>query len=118
MACLWEAVYHLPSVTSLWGVVKNRLFLQCAGQTIPWFRYLDNIFVVWRHGAERLQNLLKHLSSLRSPIQFTVGTELSSGIPFLNVPVIRKMASLATEVQGKHAHCGLYLINCTSFFFT
>jgi hypothetical protein len=70
-----------------------------------WLRYVDDTFVVWPHGPERLQDLLSHLSSLRPPIQFTVETESDSAIAFLDVQIIRVDTALATKVYRKpHPH--------------
>jgi hypothetical protein len=37
-----------------------------------WLRYVDDTFVVWPHGTEKLQEFLSHINSLRSNIQFTM----------------------------------------------
>jgi hypothetical protein len=47
-----------------------------------WLRYVDDKFVVWPHGPERLQNLFSHLSSLRPSIQFTMEIKSDRAIPF------------------------------------
>jgi hypothetical protein len=40
-----------------------------------WLWYLDDIFLIWPHGPEQLQDFLSHLNNLRLSIQFTVETE-------------------------------------------
>jgi hypothetical protein len=45
-----------------------------------WLRYVDDTFLVWPHGPERLQDFLSHLSSVRSSIQFTMEIELDRAI--------------------------------------
>jgi hypothetical protein len=74
-----------------------------------WLRNVDDIFVVWPHGSERLQNVLIQLNSLRTSIQFTMEIESDSAIHFLDVLVIRKATSLATKVYRKPTHTGRYL---------
>jgi hypothetical protein len=66
-------------------------------------QYVD-IFVVWPHGPEWLQNFLSHFNSLRPSIQFTMETESDSAIPFLDVLVIRKETTLATKIHETHQH--------------
>jgi hypothetical protein len=61
-------------------------------------RYVGDIFVVWPHGQERLQNFFNLLNSLRPSIQFAMKIELDNAIPFLDVLVIRIGMVLATEV--------------------
>jgi hypothetical protein len=74
-----------------------------------WLRCVDDIFVVWPPGPERLQNFLSHLNSLRPSVQFTMGIESDSAIHFLNVVVVRKETTLATKVYMKPTHTGRYL---------
>jgi hypothetical protein len=74
-----------------------------------WLRYVDDTFVVWPHGPSRLQDFLSHLSSLRPSVQFTMEIESDSAIAFLDVLVIRKETTLATEVYRKPTHTGRHL---------
>jgi hypothetical protein len=74
-----------------------------------WLRYVDDIFVVWPHGPEQLQNFLSHVNSLRPPIQFTMEIESDSAIPFLDILVIRKEMTSTTKVYRKPTHTGQYL---------
>jgi hypothetical protein len=50
-----------------------------------WLRDVDDTFVLWPHGPERLQNFLRHLSSLEPSIQFTMETESGSAIVFCDL---------------------------------
>ena len=47
-----------------------------------WFRYIDNIFLIWPHGTDRQTEFLNHLSSLHKNIQFTVDLEDNGISPF------------------------------------
>jgi hypothetical protein len=40
-----------------------------------WFRYIDNTFIIWQHGPDRLKDFLHHLNSIHQSIQFTKETE-------------------------------------------
>jgi hypothetical protein len=66
--------------------------------------YVDDTFVVWPHGPERLQNFLSHLNSLGPSIHFTMEIESYSAIPLLDILVIRKETILATKVYRKPTH--------------
>jgi hypothetical protein len=44
-------------------------------QTSLWLLYVEDTFVVWLHGPERLQNLFNNLNNLKPSIQFTVEIE-------------------------------------------
>ena len=53
-------------------------------------RYVDNIFVVWQHGQDKLQLFLDHLNGLHIRIQFTVNQERDGNVPFLDEEVSRQ----------------------------
>jgi hypothetical protein len=36
-----------------------------------WFRYVDDAFVIWQHGPDKLKDFLHHLNSIHQSIQFT-----------------------------------------------
>jgi hypothetical protein len=74
-----------------------------------WLQYVDDTFVVWPRGLDRLQDFLNHLSSLRTSIQFTMEIESDGIIPFLDVLVKRKGPTLTTKVYRKPTHMGHYL---------
>ena len=44
---------------------------------IVWFRYVDDTFVVWRHGREKLDKFLSHLNGQHRYIVFTIELEES-----------------------------------------
>jgi hypothetical protein len=89
----------LPIVGNIFMEHSEKLSLGLA-QDKPslWLRCADDTSVVWPHGLERLQNFPSHFSSLRPSIHFTIETKLDSGIPFLNVLVVRKGPTLATKL--------------------
>ncbi|KAJ8910270.1 hypothetical protein NQ315_014004 [Exocentrus adspersus] len=54
-----------------------------------WFMYVDDTFVIWPHGRDRLQEFLGHLNSINSRIQFTMEVEEDGKLLFLDVLVSR-----------------------------
>ena len=50
-----------------------------------WVRYVDDTFVIWQHGAEKLKTFWQHLNSLRTPIKFTMEVEGNRQLPLLDV---------------------------------
>jgi hypothetical protein len=74
-----------------------------------WLRYVENMFLVWPHGSERLQNFLSQINSLRPSIPFTMEIDSYSARPFLDVLFIRKHTTLATKAYRKPSHIGQYL---------
>ena len=47
-----------------------------------WQRYVDDTFCILKKGA--VEELMSHLNSLRSTIQFTVEVERDGSLPFLD----------------------------------
>ena len=52
-----------------------------------WVRYVNETFVIWPHGPDKLENFHSHLNSLRKSIQFTIEREQSNQLLFLDVLV-------------------------------
>jgi hypothetical protein len=49
-----------------------------------WFRYLDDTFVIWPHGPEKLSNFFNH-PNIHPNVQFTMETESNSRLPFPDI---------------------------------
>ncbi|PNF26841.1 hypothetical protein B7P43_G17376 [Cryptotermes secundus] len=102
--------YLLPIVSNIFTEHFEKLALYSAQyKSSLWLRYVDDTFVVWPHGPERLQNIFDHLNTLRPSICFTMETESDNAISFLEVLVIREETALVTQVYRKPTHTGLYL---------
>ena len=74
---------------------------QAAHKPVYWFRYVDDIFIIWPHGQEKLEEFLNHISGLHNKIQFTMEKEEEGHLPFLDIDIYRKVdGSLGHNVQG------------------
>ena len=38
----------------------------------PWWRYIDEIFMIWQHGEDELKMLLEKLKNLNLPVNILV----------------------------------------------
>jgi hypothetical protein len=75
-----------------------------------WYRYVDDTFVVWPHGKDELQELLKHLNNIHPNIKCTMEVEQNKTLPFSDVLVSRRPdGSLGYSVHRKSTHTELYL---------
>ena len=75
-----------------------------------WYRYVDDTFVIWPHGQDKLQDFLNHLNSLHNKIQFTIETEKDGHLPFLDIDIYRRTdGTLGHKVYRKPTHTNLYL---------
>jgi hypothetical protein len=70
-----------------------------------WFCYVDDTFVTWPHGREKLEDFLHHLNSIHQSIQFTMETESEGHLPFLDVDICRGSdGCLGYKVYRKPTH--------------
>ncbi|XP_021918637.1 uncharacterized protein LOC110829329 [Zootermopsis nevadensis] len=75
-----------------------------------WFRYVDDMFVIWPLGPGKLAEFLNHLNSIHESIQFTMETEKNGHLPFLDIDIHRKPdGSLVHKVYRKSTHTDFYL---------
>jgi hypothetical protein len=50
-----------------------------------WFRHVDDTFVVWPHGQEKVTEFLNHLIGFHKNIQFTMEKEEEGRLPSVGV---------------------------------
>ncbi len=82
-------------------------------QPLWWKRWVDDIFArITKRDFERLSNIVDFLNSLHESIQFTVETESSGALPFLEVKVSatsRRNGNYETSVYRKPTHTNQYV---------
>jgi hypothetical protein len=66
------------------------------------FHYVDDAFVIWEHGPEKLKDFVHHLNSIHQSIQFSMETEIEGHLPFLDLDIY-------SRPDGKPTHTTLYL---------
>ena len=82
---------------------------QATHKPVYLFPYVDDIFVIWPHGQEKLTEFLNHLSGLHNELEFTMEKE-EVHLPFLDIDIYRKTdGSLGHKVYWKPTHTNLYL---------
>jgi len=69
-----------------------------------WFRYVDDTFVIWRHGRAELRKFLIFLNNQHPNIRFTIDTEENKKLPFLDVFVIKKADNILGQCSELNAH--------------
>jgi len=74
-----------------------------------WSGHVDDTFIIWPHGQEKLTEFLNHLNGLHK-IQFTMEREEEGHLPFPDIDIYRKTdGSLGHKVYRKPTHTNLYL---------
>ena len=76
-----------------------------------WVRYIDDIFGVWQHGLENLEQFHHALNRFHPTIKFSLEhTGDLPSIPFLDTNVaITQDGSITTELYIKPTHSGILL---------
>ena len=75
-----------------------------------WLRYIDDTFIIWTHGRQKLEDFLKYLNTLNNHIKFTMEIEKSEKLPFLDVLVKKNDdGSLGHAVYRKPTSTNRYL---------
>ena len=65
-----------------------------------WWRYIDDVFLIWTHGEEELQKFVDYLNASHHSIKFTAEWSKES-INFLDTRVIKKDNTLVTDLYTK-----------------
>ena len=73
-----------------------------------WWRYIDDIFMMWEHGEEELQKFFETLNCYLPTIKFTAEYSRAK-INFLDVTVIKKGNQLVTDLYIKTTDTHQYL---------
>ena len=93
--------------------LENKILEGFHLQPYVWWRYIDDIFLIWQHGEESLKQFLGHLNSSHPSIKFT-STISNVSIDFLDVKVIRHGEKLVTDlfVKSTDTHQYLHASSC------
>ncbi len=74
-----------------------------------WCRYVDDVFALWPHDNESIQDFKLHLNKQNKHIQFTTEEENENKIAFLDVQIERKNNKFITSIFRKKTHTDKYL---------
>jgi len=64
-----------------------------AKKPVHWYKYVDNTFVVWKHGKEELKGFIQHLNSIHPNIKFAMKVENNNALSLPDVLVRRRLGS-------------------------
>lgn len=73
---------------------KYRAHVEC------WYRYVDDIFMLWSGTENQLEEFMSHINSIHSLLEFTL-TKDTQEICFLNVKVIKEVDTFRTTLYSK-----------------
>ena len=103
-----------PSYANLFmGVLEQQMLSSYKYKPLAYFRYVDDIFMIWTEGEETLNEFLTHCNNQNKHIQFEQ-TISKNSIPFVDVSVILENGKLTTDLYSKPTdkHQYLYSTSC------
>ena len=100
-----------PAYANLFmGDLEQKLSAQSPLKPLVWWRYIDDIFMIWPHGEEKLNEFVNLLNSSHETIKFT--HEVSpSKINFLDVTVLLHNNNITTDLHVKSTDTHQYLLS-------
>jgi len=78
-------------------------------QPLVWVRFIDDIFLIWQHGASELDTFVQYLNSSHPSIKFT-SQHSTERIPFLDTTVISTQTGFITDLYTKPTDSHSYLL--------
>ena len=99
-----------PSYVNLFlGKFERDALLNSPHQSYLWLRFMDDIFMIWTAGPEKLKIFVDYPNNLHSTIKFKY-SHSPSNIPFLDVMVSVKDGSIETDLYTKPTDKHQYLL--------
>ena len=88
--------------------LEERLIKNWPLKPSVWWRYIDDIFMLWQHGEDKLKEFIEYLNNCHPTIKFTYETSPKS-INFLDINVIRVGNRLVSDLYVKPTDTHQYL---------
>ena len=79
-------------------------------QPHTWWRYIDDIFMIWTHSVDDLHAFTSYLNGIHPTIKFTSNYSFTS-IPFLDVNVFLNNGNITTDLYTKATDKHQYLLH-------
>ena len=97
-----------PYAILFMGDLEEKILKDCDKKPLIWWRYIDDIFMLWQHGEKELENFLEFLNCYHPTIKFTADYSREE-IHFLDVSVRKTNKQLVTDLYIKPTDTHQYL---------
>lgn len=98
-----------PSYAVLYmGDLEERFLAGSGWNPWVWWRYIDDIFMIWQYGEKELDDFIKLLNNFHPTIKFTTKRSRER-IDFLDVEIIKRGNKLSTDLYTKPTDTHQYL---------
>ena len=98
----------LPDAIIFMDSLEENILSNSLLEALVWWRYIDDIFMLWEHGEEELQTLLETLNWYHPTIKFTAEYSRAK-INFPDVTVMKKGNQLIPDLYIKPTDTNQYL---------
>ena len=88
--------------------LEAKILKDCDKKPLTWWRYIDDVFMLWQHGEKELKNFFKFLNSYHPTIKFTADYSREE-IHFPDVSVRKTNNQLVTDLYIKLTDTHQYL---------
>ena len=102
-----------PSYANLFmGKFEQQAIDNSSLKPFIWWRFIDDIFMIWTHGEEHLKTFIGYLNSFHPSIKFTheYSNSLHQTLPFLDVQVHLINNHIQTDLHTKPTDKHQYLL--------
>lgn len=98
-----------PSYANLFmGALEHKILSTQLHKPLVWLRYIDDIFAIWTHGKQLLENFISNINNHHSTTKFTA-TFSGEEFIFLDTRVYIKWGHLETDFHVKDTDTHQYL---------
>ena len=97
-----------PYVILFMCYLEDKVLNSFIEKPLVWWRYIDDIFMIWQHGEEKIKEFLEILSRCHPTIKFTAEYSLNK-VNFLDIDVIRSGNKLLIDLYIKPTDIHQYL---------
>ena len=100
---IWNSHGHPYGTIICQPIYESELLTSSPEKPLVWFRYIDDVFLIWTHGKEKYQEFLNHCNNNRYGMVFETTEDSVSdvSVPFLDVKVILENGKLHTDLYNK-----------------
>ncbi|XP_072050367.1 uncharacterized protein [Amphiura filiformis] len=99
-----------PSYANIFmGWHEGTLFNTSALKPLVWYRYIDDIFMIWTHSKDELEQFINHANQIHPSIKFTSDYSPSQ-VNFLDVAVKLSEGQIHTDLYSKPTDKHTYLL--------
>ena len=89
-----------PYAVLFMAALEEKILSKVKKKPSVWWRYIDDIFFIWEHGEESLQEFINEINSFHPTIKFTADWSKEK-VNFLDVEVTLKNSVLSTDLFVK-----------------